>query len=56
MKYTVQVDVTKSGYIVVEANSEDEARRKANEHDFRQDDLSKFWWVQNEVVDVERME
>lgn len=50
--YNVKVDVTVTGYLYVEAESEEEAERIAKQHDFSGKELSKMALVDVEVTDV----
>ena len=52
-EFCVQVDVTMSGNVYVKASSKEEAERIAREMDFVGSDLTSFYWLGTEVVDVE---
>ena len=56
MKYDVQVDVTMSMRVEVEANSKEEAERLIKEKHYLPSDLGNAWFVGNEVVEIEELE
>ena len=56
MKYQVQVDVTMTGEIYIEAENEHEAEQKAKEKYFDSYDIRGFRFLGVDVVDVEKEE
>ena len=56
MTYQVQIDVTMTGEIYIEAKNEAEARRKAKEKYLSPYDLRNFRFLGLDVVDVQREE
>ena len=52
-EYCIQVDVTMSGNVYVEANSKEEAIAKVDKMNFRSSDLTNFYQVDAQIVDVE---
>ena len=53
-EYCIQVDVTMSGNIYVEASSKEEAMAKVDKMNFRASDLTNFYQLDVQVVDVEK--
>ena len=51
-EFCVQVDVTMSGNIYVEAENEKEAIKKVRAMDFTSSDLRNFYWLSTEIVDI----
>lgn len=43
-KYLVQLEVVKAGYVEIEAESEEQAREKAEDNDFNSDDFEVDPW------------
>lgn len=56
MKFDVKLDVTMSGTIEVEANSQQEALVIAQSKQFVPSDLRNFYWVSNDVEEAEPSE
>ncbi len=56
MKYQVQVDVTMTGEICIDARNEYEAQVKASQKFFIPHDLRHFRFLSSEVVDVQKDE
>ena len=56
MKFDVKLDVTMSGTIEVEANSQQEAIAIAHSKQFVPSDLRNFHWVGNDVEEAEASE
>ena len=55
-KYSVHLDVTLSGYIEVEASSEENARMLINNRTFQPYDVQNFYYFSKDIVDVEEVE
>ena len=51
--YEVQIDVTMSGNIYIEAETEEEAQRKVMDKNFTLSDLKNFWFVGSDIVEIE---
>ena len=51
-EFCIQVDVTMSGNIYVEAENEKEAIKKVRAMDFTSSDLRNFYWLSTEIVDI----
>ena len=56
MKYQVQVDVTMTGEIYIDAKNEREAQVKASQKFFSPYDLRHFRFLSSEVVEVQEDE
>lgn len=52
-EYCIQVDVTMSGNVYVEASSKEEAIAMVDKMNFRASDLTNFYQIDAQVVDVE---
>lgn len=50
-QFTVQVDVTMGGYLDIDAQNEEEAKKKVHEIDFVSSDLRLFHWIGTEIID-----
>ena len=56
MKFKVQVDVTMSMNVTIEASSKEEAERMIKGKQYLPSDLGNAWHVGNEVVEIEETE
>ena len=54
-KFLIQVDVTFSGNIEIEANTEAEAKALLKGETFVPSDIKNFWYLNSEVVDIEEV-
>lgn len=52
-EFCVHVDVTMSGYVYVNANNEEEARKKVQNKNFTGADLTNFYPLGTDIIDVE---
>lgn len=50
--YEVQIDVTMSGNLYIEAETEEEAQRKVMYKNFTPSDLKNFWFVGLDIVEM----
>lgn len=55
-KFSVHLDVTLSGYVEVEANSEEEARKIIEARTYQHYDCKDFYYFSKEIVDVEEID
>ena len=55
-KYSVHLDVTLSGYVEVEANSEEEARRIIEARTYQHYDCRDFYYFSKDIVDIEEID
>ena len=51
-EYCIQVDVTMSGNVYVDANSKEEALAIVDKMNFKQNDLNNFYQVDVQVVEI----
>lgn len=52
-EFCIQVDVTMSGNIYVDANSKEEALAIVDKMNFRASDLTNFYQIDAQIVDIE---
>ena len=55
-KFSVHLDVTLSGYVEVEANSEEEARRIIEARTYQHYDCQDFYYFSKDIVDIEEVD
>ena len=54
--FKIQMDVTMSGNVYIEAETEEEAQRKIMDKNFTPSDLKHFWFVGSDIVEIEEEE
>lgn len=55
-KFSVHLDVTLSGYVEVEANSEEEARKIIEARTYQHYDCRDFYYLSKDIVDIEEVD